>query len=196
MIGLGVSSLLLAGCNNNEGTSNENQPEENAQEQTEETEEQPAVNPLEEQNAKILKDAASLEEAENIPEEEKQAILDAFNKYIESFNEENVEEYLSTLSETPVNFTLEDEEEAVNNVFQKLDVTRKASNVKIINYQGKKADVYAELDVTTKDPNSDRQAETSGKQLTIFQKTDDGWKVSMITALLNEEEDAEAGKEE
>ncbi|WP_456273233.1 hypothetical protein [Bacillus sp. AK031] len=193
MIGLGVSSLLLAGCNNNEGTSNENQPEENAQEQTEE---QPEVNPLEEQNAKILKDAGALEEAENIPEEEKQAILDAFNKYIESFNEENVEEYLSTLSETPVNFTIEDEEEAVNNVFQKLDVRREASNVKIINFQGKKADVYAELDVTTKDPNSDRQAETSGKQLTIFQKTDDGWKVSMITALLNEEEDAEADSEE
>jgi ketosteroid isomerase-like protein len=194
MIGLGVSSLLLAGCNNNEGAENTDKPEENAQEeQTDET-----TNPLEEQTAQILEEASDMEEAKDIPEEEKQAILDAFNEYIESFNDEDVERYMATLSKTPVNFTLEDEEEAVNNVFSKLDVRRKASNVKIINYQGKKADVYAELEVTTKDPNSDREATTTGRQLTIFQKTDEGWKVSMIRVMQDSGDkatDTESGTE-
>jgi hypothetical protein len=186
MIGLGVSSLLLAGCNNNENAENTDKPDESTQE--EQTEE--ASNPLEEETAQILEDAKDMKEAEDIPAEEKQAILDAFNEYIESFNNENVERYLATLSKTPVNFTLEEEEAAVNNVFSKLDVRRKASNVKIINYQGKKADVYAELEVTTKDPNSDREATTTGRQLTIFQKTDEGWKVSMIRVKQDEGEDA------
>ncbi|RIW39079.1 hypothetical protein D3H55_01625 [Bacillus salacetis] len=186
MIGLGVSSLLLAGCNNNENADNTDKPEENTQEeQTEET-----ANPFEEETAAILEEAKNMEEAKDIPEEEKQAILDAFNEYIESFNDEDVERYMATLSDTPVNFTLEEEEAAVNNVFDKLDVRRKASNVKIINYQGKKADVYAELEVTTKDPNSDREAATTGRQLTIFQKTDEGWKVSMIRVKQDEGEEA------
>ena len=181
MIGLGVSSLLLAGCNNNEqGSENTDKPEE--------TQEEEAANPLEEQTAQILEDAENLEEAKDVPEEEKQAILDAFNEYIESFNAEDVDRYLATLSDTPVNFTLEEEEAAVNNIFSKLDVRREASNVKIINFQGKKADVYADLEVMTKDPNSDREATVSGKQLTIFQKTDEGWKVSMIKVMQNPDE--------
>ncbi|WP_421381492.1 DUF3225 domain-containing protein [Bacillus salacetis] len=193
MIGLGVSSLLLAGCNNNEGTENTDKPEDNTQEEqtTEET-----ANPYEEETAQILDDAQEMEEASDIPEEEKQAIMDAFNEYIESFNDEDVERYMATLSETPVNFTLEEEEAAVNNVFSKLDVRRKASNVKIVNYQGKKADVYAELEVTTKDPNSDRQATTHGRQLTIFQKTDEGWKVSMIRVMQDPEEKAAESESE
>jgi ketosteroid isomerase-like protein len=186
MIGLGVSSLLLAGCNNNENAGNTDKPDESTQE--EQTEE--SANPLEEQTAQILEEAKDMKEAADIPEEEKQAILDAFNEYIESFNDEDAERYMATLSKTPVNFTLEEEEAAVNNVFSKLDVRRKASNVKIINYQGKKADVYAELEVTTKDPNSDREATTTGRQLTIFQKTDEGWKVSMIRVKQDEGEDA------
>ncbi|MGM0843762.1 MAG: hypothetical protein ACQEUT_02210 [Bacillota bacterium] len=185
MIGLGVSSLLLAGCSNNEqGADETDKPEENAQEQTEE-------NPPVDQKTVLLEEASKLEEAEDIPEEEEQAILDAFNEYIESFNDEDVERYMATLSETPVNFELEKEEEAVNNVFSKLDVRREASNVKIVNYSGKKADVYADLEVVTKDQEGDREATTTGKQLTIFQKTDDGWKVSMIHVKQNLDEAAE-----
>ncbi|WP_052302387.1 hypothetical protein [Bacillus sp. SG-1] len=188
MIGLGVSSLLLAGCNNNEqGAENTDKPEETQEE---------ATNPLEEQTAQILEDAENLEEAKDVPQEEKQAILDAFNEYIESFNDEDVDRYLATLSDTPINFTLEEEEAAVNNVFSKLDVRREASNVKIINYQGKKADVYADLEVVTKDPDSDKQATTSGKQLTIFQKTDEGWKVSMIKVMKNKDESESASDSE
>ncbi|MGD6804744.1 nuclear transport factor 2 family protein [Rossellomorea vietnamensis] len=184
MIGLGVSSLLLAGCNNNEGADDTDKPEENTEEQAEET-------PAEDQTSVLLEEASELEEAEDVPEEEKQAILDAYNEYIESFNAEDVERYMATLSETPVNFELEKEEEAVNNVFSKLDVRREASNVKIVNYSSKKADVYSDLEVVTSDPESDREATTTGKQLTIFQKTDDGWKVSMIKVKQNVEESAE-----
>ncbi len=184
MIGLGVSSLLLAGCNNNEGADDTDKPEENTEEQAEET-------PAEDQTSALLEETSELEEAEDVPEEEKQAILDAYNEYIESFNAEDVERYMATLSETPVNFELEKEEEAVNNVFSKLDVRREASNVKIVNYSSKKADVYSDLEVVTSDPESDREATTTGKQLTIFQKTDDGWKVSMIKVKQNVEESAE-----
>ncbi|MBW3110878.1 nuclear transport factor 2 family protein [Bacillus sp. MCCB 382] len=189
MLGIGMSTLLLGACGADE--------EKKEEKDTAKTEE---VNPKEDpatdeaaslnQMTQVVEDASALEEAEGIPEEEKTAINAAFDQYINAFNEEDFDSYMSVISKTPVNFKYEDEERYVKQIFDSVDSKRSVDNVKIINYAaGKKADVYAEIKATTKDPNSDKEVTRSGKQVTVFHKKEDGWKVAAIFFLATEGEE-------
>ncbi len=189
MLGIGMSTLLLGACGADE--------EKKEEKETAKTEE---VNPKEDpatdeaaslnQMTQVVEDSSALQEAEGIPEEEKTAINAAFNQYINAFNEEDFDSYMSVISKTPVNFKYEDEERYVKQIFDSVDSKRSVDNVKIINYAaGKKADVYAEIKATTKDPNSDKEVTRSGKQVTVFHKKEDGWKVAAIFFLATEGEE-------
>lgn len=189
MLGIGMSTLLLGACGANE----EKKEDKDTAKKTEEV--SPKDDPATDEAAsltqmtQIVEDASELKEAEGIPAEEKTAIDAAFNQYINAFNEEDFESYMSVISKTPVNFKYEDEERYVKQIFDTVDSKRKVDNVKIINYAGKKADVYAEIEATTKDPNSDKEVTRSGKQVTVFHKKDDGWKVAAIFFLASEGEE-------
>ncbi|MGG3912706.1 hypothetical protein [Rossellomorea vietnamensis] len=184
-----MSTLLLGACGANE----EKKEDKDTAKKTEEV--SPKDDPATDEAAsltqmtQIVEDASELKEAEGIPAEEKTAIDAAFNQYINAFNEEDFESYMSVISKTPVNFKYEDEERYVKQIFDTVDSKRKVDNVKIINYAGKKADVYAEIEATTKDPNSDKEVTRSGKQVTVFHKKDDGWKVAAIFFLASEGEE-------
>ena len=189
MLGIGMSTLLLGACG-----ADEEKKEEKEAAKTEEV--SPKENPATDEAAslnqmtQVVEDASALEEAEGIPEEEKTAINAAFDQYINAFNEEDFDSYMSVISKTPVNFKYEDEERYVKQIFDSVDSKRSVDNVKIINYAaGKKADVYAEIKATTKDPNSDKEVTRSGKQVTVFHKKEDGWKVAAIFFLATEGED-------
>ncbi|MCA0150347.1 MULTISPECIES: hypothetical protein [Rossellomorea] len=191
MLGIGMSTLLLGAC----GADEEKKEDKETAKKTEEV--SPKDDPATDEAAsltqmtQIVEDASELKEAEGIPAEEKTAIDAAFNQYINAFNEEDFESYMSVISKTPVNFKYEDEERYVKQIFDSVDSKRTVDNVKIINYAGKKADVYAEIKATTKDPNSDKEVTRSGKQVTVFHKKEDGWKVAAIFFLASEgEEDA------
>ena len=188
MLGIGMSTLLLGACG-----ADEEKKEESAK-KTEEV--SPSEDPATDEAAsltqmtQIVEDASALEEAEGIPDEDKTAINAAFDQYINAFNEEDFESYMSVISKTPVNFKYEDEERYVKQIFDSVDSKRTVDNVKIINYAaGKKADVYAEIKATTKDPNSDKEVTRSGKQVTVFHKKEDGWKVAAIFFLASEGEE-------
>ncbi len=188
MMGIGMSTLLLAACGG----------EEEKKEETKETEQvKPSEDPKTDEAASLnqmtqmLDDSSTLKEAEGVPDEEKKEITDTFNQYIESFNNEDFESYMSVISKNPINFKYEDEERYVKRIFDQVDSKRTAENVKIINYSAKKADVYAEIEATTKDPKSDKEVTRSGKQVTVFQKKDDGWKVSAIFFLASKEDNQE-----
>ncbi|CAN7178283.1 nuclear transport factor 2 family protein [Rossellomorea sp. LjRoot5] len=189
MLGIGMSTLLLGAC----GADEEKKEEKDTAKKTEEV--SPSEDPATDEAAsltqmtQIVEDASELKEAEGIPAEEKSAIDAAFNQYINAFNEEDFDSYMSVISKTPVNFKYEDEERYVKQIFDTVDSKRKVDNVKIINYAGKKADVYAEIQATTKDPNSDKEVTRSGKQVTVFHKKDDGWKVAAIFFLASEGEE-------
>ncbi|UXH43258.1 hypothetical protein N5C46_16385 [Rossellomorea vietnamensis] len=189
MLGIGMSTLLLGAC----GADEEKKEDKETAKKTEEV--SPKDDPATDEAAsltqmtQIVEDASELKEAEGIPAEEKSAIDAAFNQYINAFNEEDFESYMSVISKTPVNFKYEDEERYVKQIFDSVDSKRTVDNVKIINYAGKKADVYAEIKATTKDPNSDKEVTRSGKQVTVFHKKEDGWKVAAIFFLASEGEE-------
>lgn len=189
MLGIGISTLLLGACG-----ADEEKKEEKDTAKTEEVspQEDPATDEAASLNqmTQVVEDASALEEAEGIPEEDKTAINAAFNQYITAFNEEDFDSYMSVISKTPVNFKYEDEERYVKQIFDSVDSKRSVDNVKIINYAaGKKADVYAEIKATTKDPNGDKEVTRSGKQVTVFHKKEDGWKVAAIFFLASEGEE-------
>ncbi|UTE77329.1 hypothetical protein [Rossellomorea sp. KS-H15a] len=189
MLGIGMSTLLLGAC----GADEEKKEDKDTAKKTEEV--SPKDDPATDEAAsltqmtQIVEDASELKEAEGIPAEEKTAIDAAFNQYINAFNEEDFDSYMSVISKTPVNFKYEDEERYVKQIFDSVDSKRTVDNVKIINYAGKKADVYAEIKATTKDPNSDKEVTRSGKQVTVFHKKEDGWKVAAIFFLASEGEE-------
>lgn len=189
MLGIGMSTLLLGACGEDEDKKEEaEKTEEVSPSEDPATDEAASLN----QMTQVVEDASALEEAEGIPEEDKTAINAAFDQYITAFNEEDFDSYMSVISKTPVNFKYEDEERYVKQIFDAVDSKRTVDNVKIINYAaGKKADVYAEIKATTKDPNSDKEVTKSGKQVTVFHHKEDGWKVAAIFFLATEEEAAE-----
>jgi ketosteroid isomerase-like protein len=190
MLGIGMSTLLLGAC----GADEEKKEEKDTAKKTEEV--SPSEDPATDEAAslnqmtQVVEDASALEEAEGIPDEDKTAINAAFDQYINAFNEEDFKTYMSVISKTPVNFKYEDEERYVKQIFDSVDSKRTVDNVKIINYaSGKKADVYAEIKATTKDPNSDKEVTRSGKQVTVFHNKEDGWKVAAIFFLASEGEE-------
>lgn len=186
MLGIGMSTLLLAACGGEDEAKEEKKDTEEVQK--EDPKKDPATDEAAslQQMTQVVEDAGALKEAENIPAEEKTAITDAFNQYIDAFNNEDFDSYMSVISKTPVNFKYEDEERYVKQIFDSVDSKRSVENMKIINFAGKKADVYAEITATTKDPNSDKEITRSGKQVTVFHKKDDGWKVAAIFFLASE----------
>ncbi|RBP02783.1 hypothetical protein DET59_11270 [Rossellomorea aquimaris] len=191
MLGIGMSTLLLGACGADEEKKEENTNSTKEVKPSEDpaTDEAASLN----QMTQIVEDASELKEAEGIPEEEKTAINAAFDQYINAFNEEDFESYMSVISKTPVNFEYKDEERYVKQIFDSVDSKRTVENVKIINYAaGKKADVYAEIEATTKDPNSEKEVTRSGKQVTVFHKKEDGWKVAAIFFLASEGEEGAA----
>ncbi len=139
-----------------------------------------------------------LEEAKNIPADEKKALLDVFQRYIDTFNNEDIKGYMATISPHPLNFKYDEEKNTVQQVFDQLDVRRTASKVTITDFQIKKADIYSELRAVTKDPNSDNEAVRNIKQISIFNKTKDGWKLVAIhpMSIVDEKkDDSKATKE-
>ncbi len=182
-MGMGLSALLLAGCaeENNEPA----EKEEPVQEEATETDEAASNN-----NMHLNLDSlGEIKEAEGIPVEDKEAIQAAFNQYIEAFNEENVDEYMDVISKTPVNFKWDEEKQFVQQIFEQVDSRRTVENVTIMNYQAKKADVYAEITAVTKNPETGEEATRSGKQMTIFHKNEDGWKVAALFFIADEVEE-------
>ncbi|MEI5907594.1 hypothetical protein WAK64_11060 [Bacillus spongiae] len=175
IVGVSVSAFLLTACSEKDKESVDTK-----EEVTEQT-------PGNSEKSVLLEGVPNLEEVD-VPEEVKQEIVGDFQKYIDSFNNENVEEYMNTLSKTPINFKYEDQEEIVKEIFATMDSERKAENVKIVNYTAGRADVYAELTATTVQTDTGESVEESGKQLTIMNKTDDGWKVAAIFVTKDEEE--------
>jgi ketosteroid isomerase-like protein len=189
MLGIGMSTLLLAACGGEEEAKEEKKDTEEVQ-KSEDPKNDPATDEAASltQMTQVVEDAAALKEAEDIPAEEKTAITEAFNQYIDAFNKEDFDSYMEVISTTPVNFKYEDEKRYVKQIFDSVDSKRTVENMKIINYAGKKADVYAEITATTKDPNGGKEVTRSGKQVTVFHKKDEGWKVAAIFFLASEED--------
>ncbi|GKV56741.1 hypothetical protein NCCP2222_26880 [Sporosarcina sp. NCCP-2222] len=129
----------------------------------------------------------AIEEAQNVPAEEKAAIVDTFQAYIDAFNQKDIDTYLSVLSPNSESFTLEDERALLQETFKDYDVTREANDVTIVKYEENEAQLFAKLKTTFKQIESGLETKPSGRQVTVFKKEDGQWKVDSIYYIGDEE---------
>lgn len=118
----------------------------------------------------------SIEEAANVPKEEKEQILQAFNAYIETLNEKDIEKYLETLSEN--SYDINEERKVATELLKEYDLIREVSNITIVKYDEAEAQVYANMTTKHKQLDSGLETNPTGRQVTVFSKEEGKWKVS------------------
>ncbi|AWE06377.1 DUF3225 domain-containing protein [Lysinibacillus sp. 2017] len=121
----------------------------------------------------------SIQEVANVPENEKNEILSAFNDYITAFNEEDLERYKQIISKNAKGFKYEEDVQAVAEVFEQYDVSRVAEDVTIVKYEDNEAQVFSNLKTETKEIETGAELSGAGRQVTVLVK-EDTWKVSSI----------------
>ena len=122
----------------------------------------------------------NVEEATNVPEDEKKAILAAFDEYIEAFNAEDLNRYLSVISKKPEGFNYESEKELIKETFENYDTVRTAEDTTIIDYSDKEAQVYTNLHISLHEPGSGAKLDRNGRQVTVFAKEEGKWLVTSV----------------
>lgn len=122
----------------------------------------------------------TVEEAQNVPDAEKEQILAAFDTYIKVFNDKDIDGYIATLSEDTESFDLEEERNVIDDVFNEYDVQREASDVTIVKYSETEAQVFAKLKTSLKELSSGLTTNPKGRQVTVFTKDDSDWKVASV----------------
>ena len=122
----------------------------------------------------------SIEEVEGVPAEEKDEILAVFKTYINTFNEQDVDGYLATLSKKSERIDLVDEREKLKEVFEVSELTRETSDETIVKYSENEAHVFAKMKTSEKQISSGLKLDATGRQVTVFSKDDGEWKVASI----------------
>lgn len=125
-------------------------------------------------------------QAAEVPEAEKAALLAAYQEYIEAFNAEDLERYMAIIAENPEGFDREEDKKALADAFATYDSTYETSDETVVKYEEERAEVYARIDVTMKDPNSDKSSSQSGRQVVVFAKEQGDWKVSALHFIGNQ----------
>lgn len=121
-----------------------------------------------------------IEEAENIPEQEQESILSAFDEYIAAFNAKDIDRYIETLSKNPQGFEYDDDIEMAKNAFAQYNIERKASDKTIVKYNENEAQVFANLDIEMTEIETNAELSSSGRQVTVFVKEEGAWKVTSV----------------
>lgn len=128
----------------------------------------------------------TIEEVTNVPEDDKKQLISAFEEYIEAFNAKDIERYAATLSENPKGFDAEEDKEAAQHAFETYDIERSAKDITIVKYFGDEAQVYANLAITTVEIETGVELSSQGRQVTVFVKEQDRWKVSSVYYIGND----------
>lgn len=125
-------------------------------------------------------DGGEIEEAANVPAQEKIALMDSFDTYIHAFNNEDIDEYMSTLSKEPKSFTIDEEKTYVEGIFSEYELSREAKDVTIVKYAEDEAQVFSNLDTKLKQKSSGLETARTGRQVTVFAKENGEWKVTSV----------------
>lgn len=124
----------------------------------------------------------SIEEAANVPADEKDSMMKSFDTYIHAFNSQDVEEYMSVLSKEPKSFSIDEERDYIESVFKEYELNREATDVTIVKYDENKneAQVFANLQTSMKQKSTGLETKRDGRQVTVFTKEDGSWKVNSV----------------
>ncbi len=130
-------------------------------------------------------DEGNVIEAE-VPEEQASELLAAYDEYIAAFNAEDIDRYMNTIAQDPDGFDREEDKAALAQAFEAYDSQYETSDETIVKYEEDRAEVFATLNVKMKDANSDDAIEQSGRQVVVFEKENDGWKVTSVHFIGNQ----------
>lgn len=122
----------------------------------------------------------SIEAAQNVPEEEKAAILDAFDRYITTFNNQDLEGYMEIISDS---YDVAEEKEFLEDHFEKYEQIREPSNVTIVKYNEDEAQVFANIDNQLKQLSTGFETGDTIRQVTVFTKENDEWKIKSVHSI-------------
>ncbi|WP_262173867.1 nuclear transport factor 2 family protein [Saccharococcus sp. Marseille-Q5394] len=124
----------------------------------------------------------TIEEAANVPAKEKELIIQSFDTYIHAFNNQDIDEYMGTLSEKPKSFNLDEEREYIESVFDQYELSREAKDVTIVKFDEKtgEAQVFANLVTNMKQKSTGLETSRDGRQVTVFTKEGADWKVNSV----------------
>ncbi|QUG40781.1 nuclear transport factor 2 family protein [Psychrobacillus sp. INOP01] len=179
-ITLAAFALTLAACNSNEETNqNTNSAGDIAPTNTQVTTDHGAEDKSE-TNVGFELSGGNIEEATNVPEKEKTALIDSFTEYMESFNEEDIKRYMNTISKNPEGFNYDDEKIMVEKTFNDYDTIRTADNITIIKYDKSQAQVFSNIHTSLKQTDTGAKLDQNGRQVTVFVNEDDKWLVSSV----------------
>lgn len=168
---LALALFCLTACNNTDDSKNED-----ISAATEESEDTVGF--------EVLGD--SIEEATNVPDEEKEAIFAAFDEYIAAFNAKDIDRYIQTLSKNPKGFEYEEDVNAAKQAFAQYDIERTPKDTTIVKYSKDEAQVFANLDIEMTEIETNAELTSSGRQVTVFVKEDGAWKVTSVYYIGND----------
>ncbi|MDI2589766.1 nuclear transport factor 2 family protein [Psychrobacillus sp. NEAU-3TGS] len=177
-LAIATIALLLAACSSNEDTNtNTGSVNDIAPTNTQKTTDHGATDKSE---VGFEMAGGNIEEATNVPAKEKEAILKAFDEYMEAFNEEDINRYMNTISKNPEGFNYEDEKVVVEQTFNDYDTIRTADNTTIIKYDKTHAQVFANIHIALEQPDTGAKLDRDGRQVTVFVKEDGKWLVTSV----------------
>ncbi len=129
----------------------------------------------------------AVEEVANVPSKEKEELLNIFTLYMDSFNNKDIETFIGTLSDQTKSSNKAANRLELEKNFKLYDVKRAATDIVIASYSADQAQVYSTMDTTVMELGSGEVLEESrGKQVTVFVKVDEEWKVNSIHFVPNE----------
>lgn len=128
----------------------------------------------------------NIEEVTDIPEDEREAILKAFDEYIASFNSKDIDRYVNTLAKDPQGFTIEDDKAEAELAFEQYDITKTPSDVTIVKYSENEAQVYSNIVTDLTENATGTELSDEGRQVTVFVKEEGQWKVTSIYYIGNQ----------
>ncbi|WP_025785978.1 nuclear transport factor 2 family protein [Sporosarcina sp. D27] len=123
-------------------------------------------------------EGGSIEEAANVPTEQKEAIVEAFNRYIDTLNAGDVDAYLETLSEDGYN--VDEERAATEELLATHVLTRTPEDITIVKYSDTEAQVFTSMETAIKDKESEEQDVNVGRQVTVMANEDGNWRVKSV----------------
>ncbi len=123
-------------------------------------------------------DGGSIEEAANVPDEQKKAITESFNRYIDTLNAGEVDAYLETLSTD--GYDLDEERAASEELLATRELIRTPEELTIVKYSDEEAQVFTVMETSVKDKESGEQSVSEGRQVTVMVNDKDTWKVKAV----------------
>ncbi|HZG73463.1 MAG TPA: hypothetical protein VEY51_18145, partial [Chondromyces sp.] len=174
--------LLLSGCSGEEEAKETENTGQNTEGQTVPVQEDQVTEgseqQVDEQEGTSAPVAQPIEEAESIPPEEKEALLQALDRHIDAFNAKDLDAYMDTISKNPVSFDYEEEREYMKKMFETFDMKLEPQHVVIIKYddEKKEANIFTAMKTQAKEVNADKTVEHITRQVSVYRKEEGGWK--------------------